>query len=141
MARDSVDKDVIKAFLGEGTEFSGLLSFEGTVRIDGKFEGEVTTSDNLIIGENAHVKAELNVGTVMIQGHVEGNIHAARKLQITSKGRVVGNVSSPTLQIDEGAVLEGSITMASHGADKVRPVIKKKGSGQANGALSAEASN
>lgn len=141
MARDTTDKDVIKAFLGEGTEFNGLLSFEGTVRIDGKFEGEVTTSDNLIIGENAHVKAELNVGTVMVQGHVEGNIRAARKLQITSKGKVVGNISSPTLEIEEGAVLEGAITMASQGADKVRPLIQKSGVGQGGSSSSLEAAN
>ncbi len=129
MARDNLDKDVIKAFLGEDTEFNGLLSFEGTVRIDGKFEGEVATNDNLIIGEHAQVKAEINVGTMMVQGKVEGNVTAANKLHITNKGQVFGNISTPSLHIEEGAILEGSIIMTGRKNDKVLPLTLKKEGG------------
>lgn len=111
MARDNIEKDVIKAFLGDDTEFRGLLTFEGTVRIDGKFEGEIITNDNLIIGEHASVKAEIRVGAIMVQGMMEGNILAQKKLHITSKGKVIGNVTAPTLHIEDGAILEGAVSM------------------------------
>ncbi|MBF0170322.1 MAG: polymer-forming cytoskeletal protein [Nitrospinae bacterium] len=125
MARDAIEKDVIKAFLGEDTEFNGHLNFEGTVRIDGVFEGDILTNDNLIVGEKARIKAELKVGTIMIQGRVEGNIIASRKVQITSKGQIVGNISAPALQIEDGAVVEGQITMVKRDEAKVRPLIRK----------------
>lgn len=126
MSSDRVDKDVIKAFLGKDTEFKGLLSFEGTVRIDGNFEGEVVSEDNLIIGENAQVKAEIKVGSVMIQGRVEGNIKASRKLHVSSKGKVFGNVETIKLHIEEGAILEGNVSMISHGENKVLPLIPRQ---------------
>ena len=127
MARDIIEKDMIKAFLGDETEFKGLLTFDGTVRIDGKFEGEIITNDNLIVGEPAHIRAEISVGTAMVQGKVEGNIAASKKLHITSKGTVIGNVSSPTLHMEDGAVLEGAVTMIkTDESGKVRPFIRKK---------------
>ncbi|VAX23483.1 hypothetical protein MNBD_NITROSPINAE02-342 [hydrothermal vent metagenome] len=121
------DKDVIRAFLGEDTDFKGLLSFEGTVRLDGRFEGEVTSDDNLIIGESAEVKAEIHVGTVLIQGKVEGNIRASKKLTITNKGKVIGNVDTTALHIEEGAVLEGKVTMITHEDAKALSFSKKNG--------------
>lgn len=126
MGRSDVGKDVIKAFLGDETEFKGVLSFEGTVRIDGRFEGEVLTEDNLIIGEKALVKAEIKVGTIIVQGVMEGNIYAAQKIQIASKGKVIGNIITPALHIEEGAILEGSVSMLNHDEKKVRILPLKK---------------
>ncbi|MBI4666640.1 MAG: polymer-forming cytoskeletal protein [Nitrospinae bacterium] len=127
MARESIEKHEIKAFLGDETEFTGYLTFEGTVRIDGKFEGEIKTNDYLIIGETAHIKAEISVGAMMVQGKVEGNINASRKLHITSKGVVIGNVSATALHIEDGATLEGSVHMMKSGAeDNVLPLTRRK---------------
>jgi cytoskeletal protein CcmA (bactofilin family) len=129
MARDNIEKDVIKAFLGEDTEFKGLLTFEGTVRIDGVFDGEIFTNDNLIVGEKARVTAEVRVGTVMIQGRIEGDITAAKKVHIAAKGEVVGNINTPSLQIEDGAVLDGQVTMIKKEESKVRPLIRKTANG------------
>lgn len=126
MGRSNMGKDVIKAFLGDETEFKGVLSFEGTVRIDGRFEGEVLTEDNLIIGEKALVKAEIKVGTILIQGVMEGNIYAAQKIQIASKGKVIGNITTPTLHIEEGALLEGSVSMLNQDEKKIHVLPRKK---------------
>ncbi|MBI4829552.1 MAG: polymer-forming cytoskeletal protein [Nitrospinae bacterium] len=126
MARDAIQKDVIKAFLGDDTEFKGLLTFEGTVRIDGKFEGEIVTEDNLIIGEKAHIRAEIKVGSVLIQGTVEGNIHASKKVQISNKGKLIGNIHTAALQIEDGAVLEGSVSMMRGEEKKLRVLPGKK---------------
>ena len=75
-------KEEVKAFLGEGTEFNGLLSFEGTVRIDGKFEGEVVSKDTLILGNSAVMNAEVSVGIIIVRGKIAGNIVASKKIEI-----------------------------------------------------------
>jgi cytoskeletal protein CcmA (bactofilin family) len=111
----------LNAFLGEGTSFKGTLTFEGTVRIDGRLEGEIFTKDTLVVGEGAQVNASIHAGVVVISGTVHGNITAERKIDIHASGRLFGNISTPSLVIEEGVVFEGSCTM-----------------GQANGQPAAE---
>ncbi|MFH0924738.1 MAG: polymer-forming cytoskeletal protein [bacterium] len=105
----------INAFLGEGTEFKGILAFEGTVRIDGKLEGEIVTTDTLIVGEQAILNAEINVGIIVISGKITGNITAKQKIEINKTGQVFGNVKTPSLVIEEGVVFQGSCEMPSKG--------------------------
>lgn len=105
------DKEVLKAFLSEDTEFKGLLTFSGTARIDGKFEGEIITKDNLVIGETAHVKAEVTVGQILVQGTLIGNIDSTQKIGISTRGQVMGDIRTPALLIEEGAILEGQCKM------------------------------
>jgi len=104
-------RDNLNAFLGEGTGFKGTLTFEGTVRIDGRLEGEIFTKDVLVVGETAQVRAQIHAGTVVIGGTVHGNIVAERRIEIHATGRLFGNISTPSLVIEEGVVFEGSCTM------------------------------
>jgi cytoskeletal protein CcmA (bactofilin family) len=97
----------ITTLLGRGAAFEGKLTFDGTVRIDGRFKGEVFSDDVLVIGENAHVEAEIDIGEVIIQGTVVGNIKAKRSIEIHAPGRVKGDLHSPSLQIDKGVIFEG----------------------------------
>jgi len=97
----------ITTLLGRGATFEGKLTFEGTVRIDGRFKGEVFTDDVLVIGEGAQVEAQIDVGEVIIQGTVIGNITAKRSIEIHAPGRVKGDLHTPVLQIDKGVVFEG----------------------------------
>ena len=101
----------LNAFLGEGTSFKGILTFEGTVRIDGRLEGEIFTKDTLVVGEGAQVNAAVHAGVVVIGGTVHGNITAERRIEINPTGRLYGNISTPSLVIEEGVVFEGSCTM------------------------------
>jgi len=103
----------LNAFLGEGTSFKGTLTFEGTVRIDGRLEGEIFTKDTLVIGEGAQVSAAIHAGVVVISGTVHGNITAERKVDIHASGRLYGNISTPSLVIEEGVIFEGACTMGS----------------------------
>jgi cytoskeletal protein CcmA (bactofilin family) len=114
----------VTTLLGRGSEFEGKLSFEGTVRIDGKLAGEIFTDDVLIIGEGAEVTAEINVGAVIIEGTVHGNIQAKRSVEIRTPGRVRGNISTPSLFIEKGVVFDGQCQMEANGsaAAKPRPV-------------------
>lgn len=108
----SDDRGEINALLGHGTEFSGKLTFQGTVRIDGTFSGEVYTEDVLIIGEGAEVKAEIEVATLIIRGGVvHGNIRARDLVEIHAPGKLIGNIVSPQLFIDKGVVFQGQCRM------------------------------
>jgi cytoskeletal protein CcmA (bactofilin family) len=97
----------ITTLLGRGASFEGKLTFEGTVRIDGKFKGEVFSDDVLVIGEGAIVEAEIDIGEVIIQGTVIGNVKAKRSIEIHAPGRVKGDLTTPSLQIDKGVIFEG----------------------------------
>jgi cytoskeletal protein CcmA (bactofilin family) len=97
----------ITTLLGRGAAFEGKLTFEGTVRIDGRFKGEVFSDDVLVIGEGAQVEAQIDVGEVIIQGTVVGNITAKRSIEIHAPGRVKGDLHTPSLQIDKGVIFEG----------------------------------
>ena len=101
----------IQAFLGEETNFEGKLIFEGTVRIDGKFQGEIHTEDVVIIGETAEVNAEINAGEIIISGTVRGNVIAKNSLEVLAPGKVYGNILTPKLMIQEGVIFEGTCRM------------------------------
>lgn len=101
----------INTLLGRGSEFEGKLTFEGTVRIDGTLRGEVFSDDVLIVGEGARVEAEIDVGEIIVQGAVVGNIRAKRSIEILTPGRVKGDLTTPNLQIDKGVIFEGRCFM------------------------------
>src|SRR4029079_11161192 len=106
----------VTTLLGRGSEFEGKLSFEGTVRIDGKLTGEIFSDDVLIIGEGAEVKAEINVGSIVIEGSVQGNINAKRSVEIHTPGRVRGNIITPSLFLEHGVMFDGNCQMEPNAA-------------------------
>jgi cytoskeletal protein CcmA (bactofilin family) len=101
----------VHTLLGKGSEFEGKLTFEGQVRIDGKFSGQIFTKDVLVIGDGARVNAEINAGTVIVNGVVEGNIRATQTIELHQPGRVKGNMETPSLSMDKGVIFEGSCKM------------------------------
>src|SRR3954470_6911112 len=113
----------VTTLLGRGSEFEGKLSFEGTVRVDGKLSGEIFSDDVLIIGEGAEVNAEINVGAIIIEGSVHGNIHAKRSVEIRTPGRVRGNIATPSLYIEKGVVFDGQCQMEPNGAGAGKPRV------------------
>ena len=126
MASNEFEGKEVKAFLGEGTKFNGVLKFDGTVRLDGYLEGEIVTSDTLIIGENAHIVAELTVGTMIALGKIEGNISASKKIEIRAKSQLIGNIKTPVLFIEEGASFEGQCEMLGKENKKVISIASKE---------------
>jgi|SRR5580698_5648828 cytoskeletal protein CcmA (bactofilin family) len=102
----------ITALLGRGTQFEGKLHFEGRVRIDGMFKGEIRSDDTLVIGEGAEVHANIDVATVIVRGGVvHGNIRARTAIEVHAPGRVVGDLHSPSLFIDRGVEFQGKCRM------------------------------
>jgi cytoskeletal protein CcmA (bactofilin family) len=108
----SAEHAEITAFLGKGTEFKGVLSFEGTIRIDGRVEGEVLSKDTLIAGDEAHLQGEISVGTIISSGKIVGNVSASQKAHILAPGVIEGNIKTPKLIIEEGVTFDGKCEMA-----------------------------
>ncbi len=106
-------KDEINAFLGAGTSYEGKLHFEGSVRIDGDFQGEVSSEGTLIIGQDAKVKGVIQVGQLVLSGHLRGSIEAREKVVLHRTAHLVGHINTPSLVIEEGAVLEGQVVMGT----------------------------
>jgi cytoskeletal protein CcmA (bactofilin family) len=102
----------ITAFLGKGTEFKGVLSFEGTIRVDGKVEGEIISKDTLIAGDGAFLQGEITVGTIICSGKIVGNVNASQKVHILAPGNVQANIKTPKLIIEEGVIFDGKSEMA-----------------------------
>jgi len=111
----------VHTLLGKGSEFEGKLTFEGQVRIDGKFMGQIITKDVLVVGEGARVQAEINAGTVIINGTVEGNVRATQLIELHAPARVKGNLESPALTMDRGVIFEGSSKMENLGGKGSTP--------------------
>lgn len=101
----------VHTLLGQGSAFEGKLSFEGQVRIDGQFSGEIATQDMLIIGEGAQVKADIRAGTVVIYGQMEGSIVASTLIELQPPARVRGSLETPALTIAKGVIWEGTTKM------------------------------
>ncbi len=98
-------------FLGKGVDFKGKAKFEGTVRVDGNFEGEIIIDDTLIIGENALIKGTITGGTIVSSGRIEGVITANKKIQLLKPAILIGDVHTPTFSVEEGVYFQGECDM------------------------------
>jgi cytoskeletal protein CcmA (bactofilin family) len=105
----------VNTLVGRGSHFEGKMTFEGVVRIDGSFSGEIVSDDTLIIGEGAEVRAELDVASVVIYGVVYGNIRASICVELHPPAHLVGNIVTPALVVERGAAFDGNCRMAVAG--------------------------
>jgi len=105
----------VQAHLGRGSRIEGKLHFDGSVRIDGQVEGEIEAKDTVIIGETAVVVAQIGANTIIVKGKLTGDVNARKRVELRAPGRLLGNIVTPSLVIQEGVVFEGHCSMA--GAD------------------------
>lgn len=111
MARD-IKEGRLSGFVGHGTTLTGETEFHAMLRVDGHLIGTVSSeSGTLIIGTNGQVDANIMVAAGMVNGTVNGDIYATEKLHLGRTARVMGNIQSPRLIVEEGAILEGSCNM------------------------------
>ncbi|MCG2812201.1 MAG: polymer-forming cytoskeletal protein [Candidatus Aminicenantes bacterium] len=101
----------ISGFIDKETEINGDIKFKENFRIDGVFKGKILTGGGLIVGETGEVDADIEVISIAINGRVKGAIKAKEKIEIFSKGRVIGSVATPKLIIEDGAFFQGSCQM------------------------------
>ena len=103
--------DQLNALLGKGSSFEGKLLFEGNVRIDGKFTGEIISTDTLIIGEGADVNGEIQVGTLVIVGDYNGNAKAIKSIELRAPAKVRGALTTASIVIERGVFFDGTCKM------------------------------
>lgn len=115
--------------MGENTSFNGTLTFQGTVRIDGKFEGEVITDDTLIIGETGEITAEIRAGTIICKGKIKGVIVATKRIEIYSTSEILGDIRTPSLYVEAGGVFDGNCDMSSN-EKKIISLVKHEDKGR-----------
>jgi cytoskeletal protein CcmA (bactofilin family) len=100
------------SLLGRDSEFSGKLSFFGTVRIEGKFDGEILSDDTLVVASGGEVRGRLDVGTLIVTGGlVEAEVNARTCVELHPPGRLTGRVNTPSFQIERGALFQGQCVM------------------------------
>lgn len=111
MARD-IKEGRLSGFVGHGTTLTGETVFQAMLRVDGHLVGSITSdSGTLIVGTNGQVDANVSVSTATINGTLNGDIVASERIQLGRTAKVMGNIQTPRLTIEDGAVFEGGCTM------------------------------
>lgn len=107
-------------FLGREVDFKGVVNFEGTVRIDGRLDGEIYTKGTLIVGEHAVIKGVVATGTLISSGKIKANVTASEKIQVFKPGILIGDIRTPSFTMEEGAHFHGLCDMGADvwGADE-----------------------
>jgi cytoskeletal protein CcmA (bactofilin family) len=112
-----------ETIIGAATSFNGDLQAEGTLRIEGRVEGSVTTTGNVIVGPTARVTASICGQNILVAGVVQGNITAAQRLEIIATGKVSGDITARVLLIEEGGLFSGHSTMRDESTPDALPVL------------------
>ena len=113
-------KDDITAFLGAGTVYNGQLAFVGSVRIDGQFFGEIKSEGTLILGNDAKVEGAIQVSQLVLSGNLHGDVTVTGKTIMHKSAHLTGTLTTRSLIMEEGALLQGSICMDTEKANMAK---------------------
>lgn len=116
----------VSGFIDKDTEIVGDIRFKDSFRIDGKFKGKILSGSSLIIGETGDVEADIEAGSISINGRVKGTLGATELIEIFSQGRVIGKMVTPKLIIEEGAFFQGSCMMEMKALENKESEIVEK---------------
>ena len=108
-----VSADTVIAFIGKGVAVKGVMTYSGTVRIDGTLDGEINTDGGLIVGAEAVITAKITAGAVACKGTITGDIHAGELITLLAPAVIQGSLKTPVLSIEEGVRMNGTLEMAS----------------------------
>ncbi|MCK4765197.1 MAG: polymer-forming cytoskeletal protein [Candidatus Aminicenantes bacterium] len=111
MAKGEITTGRVSGFIDKDTEIVGDIKFSDSFRIDGKFKGKILSGQKLIIGESGELEADVDVGSIFVNGKVKGSMNASERIEVFSLGRVTGKIVTPKLVIEEGAFFQGSCQM------------------------------
>ena len=118
-ANTSETGDII-AFVGEEVTFKGVIRYQGTVRVDGRLEGEIYTDGNLIIGQKAIITAKIQAGTITCQGRITGDVEAKTQVRLLNPAVFDGSITTPSISIDQGVLFNGTCHMPKKGEPKAK---------------------
>lgn len=121
----AIRTEITNSFIGEHSQFEGRFLINGTIQINGKFEGAILKVDQINVGQTGRVKANLEASSIMIEGVVIGNIKASTRVMLLPTARVLGDIKTPELIIQNGVVLEGRCLIANNLEAPARDTILK----------------
>ena len=107
-----VPSEAVIAFIGKGVAFKGVISYAGTVRIDGSLDGEIQTEGGLIVGPEAVITAKISAASVVSEGTITGDIIATERITLLAPAVIQGSLKTPVLSIEEGVRMNGTLEMA-----------------------------
>ncbi len=117
--------EITNSIIGEKSYFEGKFLINGTIQINGKFEGAVLKVDQIFIGPGGRVKADLEASSIVIEGVVIGNIKANTRVMLMPTARVLGDIKTPELIIQNGVVLEGRCLISNNLNSPAKETIVK----------------
>lgn len=119
-----IKPDVIETIIGLNTEMEGTISSQGSVRIDGKLQGDVNIKGNLIVGDHGFLEGGVTAKSVVIAGKIKGNVNAFEKIEINKNGKLIGDITSKYVIIEEGSEFTGYCKMDK--AEDKPPLLNEK---------------
>jgi cytoskeletal protein CcmA (bactofilin family) len=117
--------DSTNCIIGEGSIFEGRFYVNGSILIEGKFQGDIKTDDQLIVGPTGKVKTDIIARKVIVAGTLIGNILASEEVSLLHTGKVLGNIVTPKLTVEPGVITEGKISITSGQADEAKKIIEE----------------
>jgi len=111
--------------IGEGSIFDGRFYVNGSILIEGKFQGDIKTDDQLVVGPTGKVKTDIVARRVTIAGTLIGNIVASEEVNLLHTGKVLGNISTPRLTVEPGVITEGKVTITSGQTEDTKKLIEE----------------
>ncbi len=133
--------DIINTIIGDNSKIEGVLTVSESTRVDGLLEGKILSENTVIIGEHGVIKGDIRAVEILVAGTVYGNLWAKQRIELTKTGKVLGDLSTKTLVVDEGASFKGNCSMEvmeerSAGAEGKKPSDNPDPSAEAKPQLS-----
>ncbi|MCL2294670.1 MAG: polymer-forming cytoskeletal protein [Spirochaetes bacterium] len=107
----NVEEAAIDTVLSEDIDFTGDLTFNKPLMVKGKFTGTIKSMSDFYVGKNAEVKAQIDANLVSVKGTVDGNINSCKRVELFSTSQVTGDITSPAIVMENGAIFNGICTM------------------------------
>ncbi|NCN09098.1 MAG: polymer-forming cytoskeletal protein [Leptospira sp.] len=104
-------EESIDTVIGEDISFRGSLIYSNTLKINGNFKGTIQTTGKLIVGESGSLEADLEVGVLVVEGKVKGNVNAKEKIELKKPSELIGDIKSPNLEVESGSKFLGNCSM------------------------------
>jgi len=121
----AIKGEIVNSVIGEKSYFEGKFLINGTLQVNGRFEGTVLKVDQIFVGQNGRVKADLEASSVVIEGIVIGNIRASTRVMLLPTAKVLGDLKTPELIIQNGVVLEGRCLISNNLNTPAKEMILK----------------
>ncbi|HSV97216.1 MAG: polymer-forming cytoskeletal protein [Spirochaetales bacterium] len=124
MALTKIGGDIASNLIGENSYFTGRFLINGSLRVDGRFEGKYLQADQLYIGPTGKVKTNINAVSVIVEGLIIGNINASNRVLLMPTAKIYGDIKTPELIIQNGVILEGRCNISNDLKSSAKDLIE-----------------